>query len=120
MKQIPRTLFNLFKQRQREYYKSGWTPKCFCDNVGVVYAVAGLLCLGFASPLAVLIKLSQVSFVGVPPMKWSFTEWVQFFAFVNNLAAIGNEQQIQRNFFDSILFCKQDLLIVSVNLNAGV
>lgn len=107
MKRIPLIVFNVFKKRQREYHKTGRTCKFACGNVLAVCYVAAVLCLGLASPLAVLVKLSQVSFVGVPPMEWSSTEWVQFFAFINNLAAIGNEQAVQIRFFNSILFSEQ-------------
>jgi hypothetical protein len=41
-----------------------------------------------AAALALLLKLSQITFMDTYPVDWTFQDYLQFAAFLNNLAAL--------------------------------
>ena len=67
------------------------------DIVGhlVVFVVATcivLVLLPLTAALALLMKLSQVAFIGRPFELWTFQDLIQFLAFLNNLAALDGSK----------------------------
>lgn len=74
----------------------------------LVVLVGVFIPLVVVSPLCVLVKLSQVSFVGKPPASWSFDHRVQFVAFVNNLLGMDHSKDAEKRMLDSLLFFGED------------
>jgi hypothetical protein len=105
IKKFPNFIAATVSDMQREYRSTGrWLTG---GNISFfVISVPMILCLLGAAPLAVLVKLAQVSFVGAPPTAWSVGEFVQFFAFINNLMGISDDSRPKIGFFNSLLFCE--------------
>jgi hypothetical protein len=105
IKKFPKIIAAKVSDMQREYRSTGrWLTG---GNISFfVISVPMILCLLGAAPLAVLVKLAQVSFVGAPPTAWSVGEFVQFFAFINNLMGISDDSMPKIQFFNSLLFCE--------------
>eukprot|EP01047_Picozoa_sp_COSAG01_P019611 COSAG01_NODE_1095_length_11714_cov_9.062930_10_plen_364_part_00 len=61
-----------------------------------------------SAPLAVLVKISQVSFADKPPLEWTYEEVLQFAAFINNLIGIDRSQKNLIYFMNMLLFAGKD------------
>lgn len=72
------------------------------------------------SPMCVLVKLSQVSFVGEPPAEWSVDQVIQFFAFINSLIGMDGSKGAEKRMLDSLLFFGEDAEEDTEETNATV
>jgi hypothetical protein len=73
-----------------------------------------------ACPIAVVVKLSQVSFVGEPPDRWTSDDWLQFAGFMNNLMAIDTSELAVRRQFRTLMFWGADSFVDRMESKASL
>ena len=50
--------------------------------------------LYIGAPLALMVKLAQVSFLGVPPGDWTGNQWLDALSFLNTVMSLDNSARV--------------------------
>eukprot|EP01051_Picozoa_sp_SAG22_P001214 SAG22_NODE_45_length_24718_cov_12.462448_17_plen_333_part_00 len=81
----------------------GWDTFLFALAVFIVVVI-----LPLTAALALLMKLSQITFIATPPSLWVVEDYIQFLAFLNNLAALDGSKLAAEGVVMGFLFEGED------------